>query len=149
MLGNRNDNASVDSNNIVFTIKDTKLHVPVVTLSAKNNQKLSKLLSKGIESLVYWNDYKTQSENKNKTDSHRYFTESNCVGVNRLFVLIYPNQDSRVKRFNSKKYYLPKGNIGNDKVTVNGKNFRNQPSNSDIKQNWQVDKVKIKLQYVC
>ena len=53
MLGNRNDNASVDSNNIVFTIKDTKLHVPVVTLSAKNNQKLSKLLSKGIESLVY------------------------------------------------------------------------------------------------
>ena len=68
MLGNRNDNASVDSNNIVFTIKDTKLHVPVVTLSAKNNQKLSKLLSKGIESLVYWNEYKTKSENKNKTD---------------------------------------------------------------------------------
>ena len=68
MLGNRNDNASVDSNNIVFTIKDTKLHVPVVTLSAKNNQKLSKLLSKGIESLVYWNEYKIKSENKNKTD---------------------------------------------------------------------------------
>ena len=68
MLGNRNDNASVDSNNIVFTTKDTKLHVPVVTLSAKNNQKLSKLLRKGSESLVYWNEYKTKSENKSKTD---------------------------------------------------------------------------------
>ena len=26
-------------NNIIFTIKDTKLYVPVVTLSAKDNQK--------------------------------------------------------------------------------------------------------------
>ena len=26
-----------ESNNVVFTIKDTKLHVLVVTLSAKNN----------------------------------------------------------------------------------------------------------------
>ena len=29
--------------------KTTKLHVPVVTLSAKDNQKLSKLLSKGFD----------------------------------------------------------------------------------------------------
>ena len=40
------DNANVNSNNIVFTSKDKKLYVPVVTLSAKDNQKLSKLLSK-------------------------------------------------------------------------------------------------------
>ena len=32
-----------DDNNIVFTIKDTKLYVPVVTLSARDNKKLSKL----------------------------------------------------------------------------------------------------------
>ena len=30
---------SINSNNIIFTIKDTKLYVPVVTLSARNNQK--------------------------------------------------------------------------------------------------------------
>ena len=42
-----------DSNNIIFTIKDTKLYVPVVTLSARDNQKLSKLLSEGFERLVY------------------------------------------------------------------------------------------------
>ena len=34
-----NDDAS-SSNNIIFTIKDTKLYVSVVTLSAKDNQKL-------------------------------------------------------------------------------------------------------------
>ena len=44
------DNANVnDDNNSIFTIKDTKLYVPVVTLSARDNQKLSKLLSKGFE----------------------------------------------------------------------------------------------------
>ena len=41
-----NNNANADHDNIIFTIKDTKLHVPVVTLSVKDNQKLSKLPSK-------------------------------------------------------------------------------------------------------
>ena len=41
------DNTDANSNNIIFTMKDTKSYVPVVTLSEKdNNQKLSKLLSK-------------------------------------------------------------------------------------------------------
>ena len=35
-----------------------------VSLSAKDNQKLSKLLSKGFERSVYLNEYKTKSENK-------------------------------------------------------------------------------------
>ena len=43
------DNTNDNLNNVVFTIKDTKLYVPVVTLSAKDNHKLSKLLSKGFE----------------------------------------------------------------------------------------------------
>ena len=42
-----NDNANANLNNIVFTIKDTKLFVSVKTLSASDSQKLSKLLSKG------------------------------------------------------------------------------------------------------
>ena len=56
-----NDNANVNPNNIIFTIKDIKLYVPVVTLSAKGNQKLSKLLRKAFERLVYWNEYTTKS----------------------------------------------------------------------------------------
>ena len=42
-----NDNTNANLNNFVFTIKDTKLFVSVKTLSASDNQKLSKLLSKG------------------------------------------------------------------------------------------------------
>ena len=42
-------NKDANTNNVIFTIKDTKLYVPAVTLSARVNQKLSKLLSKGFE----------------------------------------------------------------------------------------------------
>ena len=82
------DNDNVNPNNIIFTIKDTKLYVPAVTLSAKAKQKLSKLLSKGFERSVYWNDYKAKIENKNKPNEYRYFLESNFVGINRLMTLI-------------------------------------------------------------
>ena len=48
-------NTNTNPNNFIFTIKDTKLYVPVVTLSPRDNKKLSKLLSKGFERSVYWN----------------------------------------------------------------------------------------------
>ena len=38
---------------MIATIKDTKLYVPVVTLSARDNQKLSNLLSKGFKRSAY------------------------------------------------------------------------------------------------
>ena len=68
---------NINSNSIIFTIEDTKLYVPVVTLSARDNKKLSKFLNKGFERSVYWNEYKTKSENKNTTNKYRYFLEKN------------------------------------------------------------------------
>ena len=46
---------------------------------------------------MYWNEYKTKSENKTTTNEYRYFIESNFVGVNRLLVLVYSNQDNDAK----------------------------------------------------
>ena len=43
-----NDNTDINRNNIIFTIKDTKLYVLEKILSAKDNQELSKLCSKGF-----------------------------------------------------------------------------------------------------
>ena len=36
------DNADTNSNNITFTIKDTKLYIPVVTLSTKDVKVIKK-----------------------------------------------------------------------------------------------------------
>ena len=99
----------------------------------KDNQKLSKALSKGFERSAYWNEFKTKSENKNATNGYRYFLELNFVGVNRLFVLVYSNQNDGVKRFNRKKYYLSKGIIKNYNVIINRKSLYDQAINSDIK----------------
>ena len=127
-----NDNTNTNLDNIIFSRKDTKLYVPVVTLLAKDNQKLSKLLGKGFERSVYWNEYKTKSDNKNTTNKYRYFLESAFAGISRLFVLVYTNQNANGKRFNAQKYYLPKGIIKNYNITINGKSCYDQANNSDI-----------------
>ena len=61
------------------------------------------------------------------------FIKSNFVRVNRLFVFVHSNQDNDSKRFKSQIYYLPKGIIKNYNVIINGKNFYDQPIDSDIK----------------
>ena len=73
LSANGNDNDDASSNNIIFNIKDTKIYVPVVTLPAKDNKKLSKFFSKGFERSAYWNEYKTKSENKNSANEYRHF----------------------------------------------------------------------------
>ena len=110
------------NSNITFTIKDTNLYVPVVILPAKGNQKLTKPFSKLSERSIYWNEYKTKSENENTTNEYRYFLISNFVRVNALFVLIYLNRDKDVKQLKTQRY-LPKYIKKNYNVTINGKNF--------------------------
>ena len=120
-------------NNIIFTVKDTKLYVPPVTLSVRDNKKLSKYLSKGFERSVYLNKHKTKFDNKNTINEFRYFLESNVVGVNRLFVLVYTNHGYNSKRFNAQKHYLPDGIMKNYDGIINGKNFYDQAIDSDLK----------------
>ena len=72
--------------------------------------------------------------------------------MNRLFVLVYTNKDNNAKRFNAQKFYLPKDIIKNYNVIINGKNFFDQPIDSDIKRYEEIrklTKVKIMLQDVC
>ena len=100
-----NGNTSTNPDDTIFVIKDTKLYAPVITLAAKDNQNLSKLLSKEFERSILWNEYKTKSENTNTTNKCIYFLESNFVGVNRLFVLVYSNETNDAKKYSAKWYY--------------------------------------------
>ena len=136
-----NDNTNANPDNVIFTIKHTNLYVPVVTLSGRDSQKLSKRLSKEFKRSVYWNEYKTKSKNKNTTNEYRYFLQSNFVGVNRLFILVYTNQDDNARKFKTRRYYLPKEILDNYDVIIKGKNFYNQPIDSDIKQYEEIRKL--------
>ena len=48
-----------------FKITNTKLYVPVVTLSSKGNVKLVKLLEEGFKRPVYWNEHQKGIESRN------------------------------------------------------------------------------------
>ena len=80
-----------------FKITDAKLYVPIVTLSAEDNAKLSKLLSEGFKRSVYWNKYKVidnipvQTAAQNEENHIRELLDSIWQGVKRLFVLTYDN----------------------------------------------------------
>lgn len=59
-VDNADNNDDTDSQIIIFTIKDTRLYTPVVTLTEKDNQKLLKCRSKGFERSVFCNEYKKE-----------------------------------------------------------------------------------------
>ena len=93
-----------------FKITDAKLYVPIVTLSAEDNAKLSKLLGEGFKRSIYWNKYKV-IDNKvveiaanNEEKYIRELLDSSYQGVKRLFVLAYYNtEDNNQVSINSFK----------------------------------------------
>ena len=117
---NGNDNDDAKNNNIISLSKTQ------VTLSAKDNQKLSKLFRKGFERSVYWNEYKTNIKNKNTANEYRYFLNLKLLGVNRFLVLVYSNQDGNGEMNKARSYELSKGVTKNYNVIINGKNFYDQ-----------------------
>ena len=48
---------SREDGNSIFAITDTKLYFPIVTLSAEDNVKLSKLLGEGFKRSIYWKKF--------------------------------------------------------------------------------------------
>ena len=76
-----------------FKVTNTKLYVPIVTLSSKVNVKLVKLLEKGFKRPVYWNEYQTKIETRDLDDHNltRFPIDTSFQGVRRLFVLAFNN----------------------------------------------------------
>ena len=129
-----------------FKITSTKLYVPIVTLSTKDNVSLTKQLNEGFKRPVYWNEYKSKTETKEANDQTltRFPLDASFQGVNRLFVLAFNNTDgnaNQVERNSHRKYFLPRVNITNYNVLIDGKNFYYQPINDLIKQYDEVRKV--------
>ena len=87
-----------------FEITDCKLYVPVVTLSAKNDNKLLEQLKSGFRITTKWNKYMSQMSNQNKNINLNYLIDPTFININRLFVLSFENEDDRTSYY---KYYMP------------------------------------------
>ena len=129
-----------------FEIADAKLHVPIVTLSTKDSENLTKQLSEGFKKSVYWNSYQKKPAKVIEKGKNLYeLLNASFQGIRRLFVLAYvvaagaANNETGIK--NNKKYFLPRGEINNYNVSIDGRSFCDQPINDLIKQYDDVRKV--------
>ena len=74
-----------------FEITDTKLYVPVVTLSTKENATLLQQLNSGFKRVINWNKYLSKPELLRRNPNLNHLVEPSFQGINRLFVLAFEN----------------------------------------------------------
>ena len=118
----------VANQNPTFTITETNLHVPVVTLSTQDNVKLLPQLKSGFKRTISRNKYLAKSELLAQNANLNHLIEPSFQGVNRLFVLVFEND---AQRTNKKRYYIPNVEIKDYNDMVDGKNLFDQPLKND------------------
>ena len=107
-----------------FEITDCKLYVPIVTLSAENDNKLLEQLKSGFRRTIKWNKYMSQMSNQNKNNNLDYLIDTTFSNVNRLFVLSFENKHDRTSYY---KYYMPNVEIKDYNVLIDGNAFFKLP----------------------
>ena len=75
-----------------FKITDTILHVPVITLSTKEDNNFLEQLKSGFKRIIKWNKYRSEMTNQTKTNHLNYLIDPTFIKVSRLFVLSFENE---------------------------------------------------------
>ena len=107
-----------------FTITDTKLYVPVVTLSTQENTKFLQQLKSGFKIVINWNKYLSKPELLAQNPNLSHLIEPSFQGVNRLFVLAFENDNHRSS---TRRYNIPTVEIKDYNIMISGENFFDQP----------------------
>ena len=102
-----------------FTITDTKLFVPILTLLTQDNAKLLQQLNSGFRRTTNWNKYQSDPKIYTQNRYLNHLVNLSFQGVNRLFVLSFENENDRTSHLT---YYFQK--IKKDyNVMIDGKIF--------------------------
>ena len=136
---------STDGGNVVFIINDTKMYVPVVTLSKEDNKDFIEQQNKGFQRSIYWNEYKTKEKKENaNANNFKYIAlDPSFQGVNRLLVMAYNRVDGQPTRNGRQKYYLPRIDLNKYNVVIDGRNSYDNEIESDIEKYRELKKVMI------
>ena len=78
-----------------FAITETKLYVPVVTLSTQDSAKLLQQLKPGFKETINWNKYESSVKTFAKYRYLNYLINPSFQVVNRLVVLSFENENDR------------------------------------------------------
>ena len=127
----------------VFIINDTKMYAPVVTLSKEDNKDFIEQQNKGFQRSVYWTEYKTKEINENAdANVFKYIDlDPSFQGVNRLFFMAYNRANGQPTRNGQRICYLPRIDLEKYNVIIDGRNFYDNPIESDIEKYRELKKV--------
>ena len=115
---------NVANQNATFPIRDTKLYIPVVTLSTQDNKNQFKRLDSGFKREVNWNKYLSKPDLIRQDPNLNHLVGPEFQGINRLFALAFENDTQRTS---AKGYYLPNVELTDYNVKIDRKNFFDKP----------------------
>ena len=118
----------VVNQNPAFTITETNLYVPAVTLSTEDNSKLLPQLKSGFKKSISLNKYLPKPELLAQNANLNHLIEPSFQGINRPFVLAFENDAQRIT---NRRYYIPNVETKDYNVMIDGKNFFDQPVKND------------------
>ena len=126
--GNNNDPPAIGApTGLEFQITDTKLHIPVVTLSKENDKRILEQLKSGFKRTVKWNKYRSQMTIQPQNNNLNYLIDPTFTNVNRLFVLSFSRNNNTDNRDSFSDYYVPNVEIKDFNVLIDGKSFFDLP----------------------
>ena len=123
-----NTRRDVSPTGATFKITDTKLYIPVVTLSTKDDNNFLEQLKSGFKRTIKWNKYRSEMTNQTKNNNLNYLIDVTFTKVNRLFVLLLENENDRTT---FSKYYVPNVQTKNFNVLIDGTSFFDMPTKND------------------
>ena len=94
--------------NATFQITDTKLYVPVVTLSKENDIKLLEQPKSVFKKTIKWKKYRSQMTIQLQNNNLNYLIDPTFTNVNRLFVWSFPRNNITDSRYSYSNYYVAK-----------------------------------------
>ena len=112
-----------NSENATFEITDVKLFVLLVTFLKENDIKLLEKLKAGFKRTIKWNKYRSQMSIQSQNNNLSYLTDPTFTNVNRLFVLSIPRNNNTDSRHSFSNYYVPKVQVNDFNVLIDGKGF--------------------------
>ena len=102
-----NNPAIVPPVEITFEITDTKLYVPVVTLSKENDMKLLDQLKLWFKRTIKLNKHRSQMTVQSNNNNLNDWIDPTFTNVNRLFVLSFTRNNAGDNRDSFSHYYVP------------------------------------------
>lgn len=120
-------------------IKNIKVYVPIVTVSTKVTIYLRKHLSDGLKRSIYWNNYLSYVFTQSKEDNNPVIIklDAGFQEAKRLFVLALNDIDcdsNKIEINSHKRYFLPREEINNYSMLIDGRNVHEQPINESVKK---------------